>query len=432
MIIMSSPAGVEVASGLTAVDVVLREREVAALPGVVRAVRRFCDAPVFAKLRRALAANARTTELEELIRLHVADVRLDALERRQTDTTPEAPAAPLEREQALLVQRVLVIGAKHDSEVIVRWCLGAAPGMVVNGALRAAIIGGQLAAVRLLHPKVTKFTIAFAEDHLLDLAASRGHVDVLRWLHENRRSPTAQCSLLASANAAKAGHIDSLQWIHATYPEQLSLSTLDNAAVHDHHHIVEWFIQEQIPVNVTRTMLACAMHNKTDTLLWLHGEYPAGRLPLWPLKAMVFTSQRELVARVVRAFPERYEEFGLLAGIMSEDLEFVQATVDARRPKKRDVKKAICLAARLGCLDIVSWLSHASNGFVPVRALWQALLGSHLDVIRWVLKQKPELRTRERLERMRSKCLKLLQTSSSLGALELVTHWIEEQLRLVG
>ncbi|TYZ59489.1 hypothetical protein PybrP1_013044 [[Pythium] brassicae (nom. inval.)] len=417
-------------SGLTAVDVVIREREeIAALPGVVLMIRRFADTPVLAKLRRAVGANATALEIERLLLAHEEDARLDP------GTRDEQAASVLTREQVALVQRVLVTGAKHGSEGIVRWCLGVAPrGVVaVNGALRAAVNGGQLGAVRLLHPQVTRFGLGFAEELLLDLAAARGHVHVLEWLHENRRGSAVRCSSAASEEAAKAGHVDSLQWIRAMYPEQWSSLVLDCAAVYGQRHVVEWLIEAQIPVCAARAMLAVAKKLDLDLLVWLHDKYQGERLPLWSLKTMASTSQRVLASQLVRRFPSRYAAYGVVIGVLSGDLELMRSLAASGRREKSEAKKAMCLAARLGRLDMVCWLSGASEGLVPTKALWDALRCGHVDVIRWVVAQKPELRTRERLREMRSTVRKQQPqpNSSSFGASELLSHWLDEQLCLI-
>lgn len=410
-------------------DVVIREREeIAALPNVVLAIRRFVDAPVLAKLQRAVSANASALGIERLLLAHEEDERLDPL-------GCEATAPALSKEQTALVQRVLVTGAKYGSESIVRWCLTVAPygSVAVNGALRAAVNGGQLAVVRLLHPQVTHFGLGFAEELLLNLAASRGHVHVLEWLHAHRRSAVL-CSYAASEDAAKAGHVVSLEWIRATYPRQLSSRVLDCAAVYEQRHVVEWLLQAEIPVPAARAMVAVAKKHNFDLLVWLHNKFLDDRLTFSSLKAMAFTSQRELASRVIKTFPDRYAAYGVVVGVLSGDFELMQTLAESHRCNKIDAKKAMCLAARFGRLDMVSWLSSRNlEPLVPAKVLWDALRCGHLDVVRWVVERKPELRTRERLSEMRS--VVLMQqpqaNSSSYGTSELVTQWLDEQLRLI-
>lgn len=84
-------------SGSIVVDVVLRERDaIAALSAVVRSIRRFADAVLYTKPKRAIASQARThrnvceaTSVEDVLAAHSEDERLDLHEGGRPHDEPK-------------------------------------------------------------------------------------------------------------------------------------------------------------------------------------------------------------------------------------------------------------------------------------------------------------------------------------------------------
>lgn len=425
---------VVVASGLTAVDVVLRERDaVAALSNAVRTIRRFADASILAKLRRAMRRLATAAELEQLLRQHNEDERLDALETCH-ERVGEPKARAVTPEQAVLVNHVLVYGAKKGSAMVVEYALDAAPSVLVNGALRAAINNGHVALVQRLYPKVRAFGLGFTEDLLLDLAAARGHTEMLDWMYAHRRDPRASCTWAASESAAKGGHVDVLRWIRLHCPEQWSFHVLEQAALHDQQCVLDWIYDERIRSPVSAVMASVARHNKFAALAWLHDKYPRDQLLLWTLKRMAATAQLDVVSRIVAAFPDRYADHGVVIGVLCGDLGLVQTLARRqRRHAKKELKYAMCMAARFGALGILQWLRAFAGCSVPSKALWQATRCGHSDVVAWIVEQTPALRTRAQLVAMRSVSAKQPAQGRSgddrRGDSERLVAWIDAQLQ---
>lgn len=314
-------------SGLLALDLVLRPHEdVAALPSVVRAIRRFADVPLLLKLKRAMTTPDSITTMEQILAVHSEDVRLDALVSREYSCS----CCRIDRDedtgdwQELLVHdnvvnQIFLYGAQHASDLVVDWALATCPDIRVNGALWLAVRKGQLAAVQMLHARVIDFgDRSYSEDSLLSMAIHSGHLGTVEWLYNHYRGP-ARAPFLRSAseNAARAGDLAMLQWIHAHCGErEWSRCTLEKAATHGQQHVMTWIYEVHADVDVELAMEAVAMRKLVDALVWLHERYPESRLSLSTMEQMTATSyQAHIAARLVASFPERYSsvEVGLIA-----------------------------------------------------------------------------------------------------------------------
>ncbi|KAF1774155.1 Ankyrin repeat-containing domain [Phytophthora cactorum] len=72
---------------------------------------------------------------------------------------------------------------------------------------------------------------------VMDAAALRGHLEVIKWLHENR---SEGCSVHAMDSAAAGGHLDVVQWLHENRTEGCTTGAMDTAAAGGHLTTVQW------------------------------------------------------------------------------------------------------------------------------------------------------------------------------------------------
>lgn len=102
-----------------------------------------------------------------------------------------------------------------------------------KGAMDGAAAAGHLAVVRWLHENRTEGCTTNA----MDYAASGGHTATVRWLHENR---TEGCTACAMDWAAAGGHQDAVRFLHANRSEGCTTDAMDRAAANDHFGIVRF------------------------------------------------------------------------------------------------------------------------------------------------------------------------------------------------
>ena len=71
----------------------------------------------------------------------------------------------------------------------------------------------------------------------MDEAAENGHLNIVKWLHENR---TEGCSTKAIDDAAGNGFLDVVKWLHENRTEGCTTSAIDLAAISGHFDIVKF------------------------------------------------------------------------------------------------------------------------------------------------------------------------------------------------
>jgi len=73
--------------------------------------------------------------------------------------------------------------------------------------------------------------------HAMDWAATGGHLEVIKWLHENRNEG---CTTRAMDSAATGGHFEVVKWLHENRTEGCTTRAMDCAAKYGRLEIVKW------------------------------------------------------------------------------------------------------------------------------------------------------------------------------------------------
>ena len=102
---------------------------------------------------------------------------------------------------------------------------------------------------------------------IMDLAARKGHLDVLRWQHANRQEG---CSKDAMNCAAGNGHLDVVQWLHENRGEGCTTSAMDHAAHNGHLVVVKWLHENRREGCSTWAMDYAARNGHLNVVKWLH------------------------------------------------------------------------------------------------------------------------------------------------------------------
>jgi hypothetical protein len=77
----------------------------------------------------------------------------------------------------------------------------------------------------------------------MDKAASKGHLHVVKWLHENR---TEGCTSKAMSSAAVAGHLHVVKWLHENRYEGCNEYTAAIATKNGHVDVVKFLLNHRI------------------------------------------------------------------------------------------------------------------------------------------------------------------------------------------
>ncbi len=78
--------------------------------------------------------------------------------------------------------------------------------------------------------------LLFTKD-AMNWVAERDHLDVVKWLHQNRKEG---CTTNAMDLAANNGHLDVVKWLHRNRREGCTKAAMTGAAGNGHLEIVEW------------------------------------------------------------------------------------------------------------------------------------------------------------------------------------------------
>jgi len=71
----------------------------------------------------------------------------------------------------------------------------------------------------------------------MDWAALNGHLDVIKWLCENR---TEGCTFRAMDYAALNGHLDVIKWLCENRTEGCTFRAMDYATKNGHPDVIKW------------------------------------------------------------------------------------------------------------------------------------------------------------------------------------------------
>ncbi|KAI8847262.1 hypothetical protein BC829DRAFT_396815 [Chytridium lagenaria] len=71
----------------------------------------------------------------------------------------------------------------------------------------------------------------------MNQAAMRGHLDIVKFLHEHR---SEGCTTHGIDSAARNGHLDIIRFLHENRSEGCTTSAMDNAAGYGHFEIVKF------------------------------------------------------------------------------------------------------------------------------------------------------------------------------------------------
>lgn len=162
----------------------------------------------------------------------------------------------------------------------------------------------------------------------MDVAASENHIEVVRWLHENRREG---CTTNAMDYAAANGHLEILQWLHAHRSEGCTARAMDYAARSGHLRVVKWLHENTTAGCTVRAMDDAAAEGHLNVFKWLRENRNEG------------------------------------------------CSVNAMES-----------AARCGRLDIVKWLHYNSSEGCTTEAIDAAAETNKFEVVRWLATNRTE------------------------------------------
>ncbi|DAZ98783.1 TPA: hypothetical protein N0F65_003999 [Lagenidium giganteum] len=176
--------------------------------------------------------------------------RLEARERARHD--------PFEYSHKRLVyyfDRCMCLAAEHGHLDVIEW-IDQYRGGISKNVIRVAAATGQVEILEWL--SCCRAAKDDTTELAMDEAASRGQLEAVRWLHENR---TEGCTENAMKRAAAHGHVDVLQFLHDHRTEGCTQEALEAAVAQDQLAAVQRLCSHRHEVHVTEVAIERARAN---------------------------------------------------------------------------------------------------------------------------------------------------------------------------
>jgi ankyrin repeat protein len=106
---------------------------------------------------------------------------------------------------------------------------------------------GHLEVIKYLHEKRKEGCTTYA----MNWAAGNGHLEVIKYLHEKRKEG---CTIDAMNWAAKNGHLEVVKYLHEKRNEECTTDAMDYAARNGHLEIVVWLHENRTEGYTTNAM----------------------------------------------------------------------------------------------------------------------------------------------------------------------------------
>ncbi|RLN72246.1 hypothetical protein BBJ28_00022150 [Nothophytophthora sp. Chile5] len=189
-------------------------------------------------------------------------------------------------------------------------------------------------------------------------AAMGGHLEVLKFLHNNHLRNGSKRFLLDEA--ARSGFLDVVQWLHAYSYETSTTRAMDGAAQGGHLNVVQWLHEHRSEGCRSAAMHFAAANGHMDVVKWLHSHRSEG-----------------------------CQETTLSLAAKCGNLDMVQWLHDNRH-EGFSCPDAMDIAAGLGYLDVVKWLHENRGEGCTVRAMDEAAEFGHLEIVKWLHENRSE------------------------------------------
>lgn len=238
----------------------------------------------------------------------------------------------------------------------------------------------------------------FHPSAVFDIAAKRGHLNVLKFLHridhsyktrntndnsQARRQLSIRCTPMAMDAAAEAGHLDVVRWLHENRTEGCTTAAMDRAAANGHLEVVKW-LHFNRSEGCTTSAMDCAafmkFHDPNE-----HQITPTCCLGLAPNS---FLENQMAILEFLRS--NRSEGFTTAAMDGASIVGNLKIVQWLHANTAGCTTKAMDSAAGIGRLDMVKWLHENRSEGCTSAAMDIAAANGHLEVVKWLHANRSE------------------------------------------
>ena len=182
-------------------------------------------------------------------------------------------------------------------------------------------------------------------------AASNGHLDVVKWLHEYTKEG---CTHLAMDRASENGHLEVVKWLHEHRSEGCTGAAMDRAASNGHLEVVKWLHEHRSEGCTHLAMDYAASNGHLEIVILLHHNG-------------VKFSDRMFVTTV-----------------RNGHLHVVKWLYQNISKHWHDANSAIDIAISNGHFKMVKWLMEHMHRCPSIDVMNAAALSGYHDIIQWL------------------------------------------------
>ncbi|KAL2914138.1 hypothetical protein HK105_206396 [Polyrhizophydium stewartii] len=287
-----------------------------------------------------------------------------------------------ERKAVRLVSSHVEEAATYGHLEVLKWIHERMPdGNWPTWVMDCAAWSGKLDCVKWLHANRTEGCTTKA----IDYAAHSGHLDVVKWLHKNS---TEGCTTKAMDFAASNGHLDVVKWLHANRTEGCTVRAMDVAAENGHLNVVKWLHANRTEGCTVKAIDHAATKGRLDVVQWLHNNRTEGCTTIamdyaaysGHLDVVEFLHKNRTEGRIVEAakFAARGDQPAVIKHIQKLAPDAITDTL---------VDEAASSGSRLA----LEWLIKDAGVQPTDSMISKAINAGQLDMLSWFCKHTPEV-----------------------------------------
>ncbi|EGG19712.1 hypothetical protein DFA_00290 [Cavenderia fasciculata] len=223
----------------------------------------------------------------------------------------------------------------------------------IDNALEVAFENGYLSTVKLIHHSTKG--VKFNDKHVY-LACQGSHIELLKYLHDNRLINGKQCK--DAMDEAAKNSLDIVKFLHFNRSEGCTNKAMDNAACNGHLDIVKFLHENRSEGCTTNAIDNASMNGHLEIVKYLQEHRSEGATT----RAMDLAAKGHL--EIVKYLQEHRSE---------------GATT-----------RAMDLAASSGHFEIVKYLHEYRSEGCTTNAIDNASMNGHLEIVKYLYEQRTE------------------------------------------
>lgn len=327
--------------------------------------------------------------------LHLSEAaahgRIELVDLLLSDAVPHTRCSPLVMNCAAGAGRLDMVIRLHDV-ISGQYQPATADGRAQCAVMDYAAGGGHLDIVKWLHENTNQGCTT----HAMDMAAANGHTHVLQWLHEHR---TEGCTIAAGSTSC-SGNVGTVEWIFGHLPPASldPVRVFCDAASRGHMDVLRWLHANGLVPPYSAPMAeSAASRGRLDALQWMAAHLPDALFDASIVEAAAQYGHLDIVEWLCDNYPGAQPTSRALTAAVNNGHMGVVRYVCDRQPALGVLYSAVDTAVAHGCfanmrhdapqgyLDAIEWLRANRPSIAPSPyAMRTAILTGHLDIAQWL------------------------------------------------